>query len=209
MRPPAPEAQCEVRMPRIRPVDGTGAALHGRNPREAPPRRPPQDERHTSRRDAVPQFRCIPIATETAERFRSTGTDDRGQALHRRLAGAEDGLPCRHCLQPAAPGEVVLLGSYNLPAPRGVYWTPSPIFLHAGPCPRFEAVDEVAPIIRPRLVSVRAYDAGEMCLYDLGEVCEGTAVEPPLLRALADPRTRFVNIHTAKPGCLLCAVERG
>jgi hypothetical protein len=209
MRLPAPEAQCGLRMRRIRPVDGTGGGLHGRNPRKAPPPRPPQHEGHKRRRDVVPQFRCIPITTETAERFRRTGTDDRGQPLHRRVAGAEDGLPCRHCLHPAAPGEVVLLGSYSLPAPRGVYWTPSPIFLHAEPCPRFDAADEVAPIIRPRLVSVRAYDAEEMCLYDLGEVCEGGAVEAPLLRALADARTRFVNIHTAKPGCLLCAVERG
>ena len=153
------------------------------------------------------RFRCIPIATETAARFRRSGIDDRGQLLHRRVA-QEDGLPCRHCLRPAAPGEAVLLGSYDLPAPRGVYWTQGPIFLHAEPCPRFEAEDEVAPIIRPRLVSVRAYDAAEMCLYDLGEVCGGEAVETPLLRALDDPRTRVVNIHTAKPGCLLCRVER-
>jgi hypothetical protein len=26
--------------------------------------------------------------------------------------------------------------------------------------------------------------------------------------ALGDPRTRFVNIHTARPGCWLAAVER-
>ena len=43
---------------------------------------------------------------------------------------------------------------------------------------------------------------------DLGQVCEGTDVDAPLRRALADARTAFVNIHTAKPGCLLCRVER-
>jgi len=58
------------------------------------------------------------------------------------------------------------------------------------------------------LVSVRSYDAEELCLYDLGEVREGRDVAAPLMRALADPRTRFVNIHTARPGCLLTAVER-
>lgn len=103
----------------------------------------------------------------------------------------------------------MLLGSYDLPHPRGVYWTPSPIFLHADACPRFEAEDMIAPIITANgIVSVRSYDAEEMCLYDLGVVCEGRDVAAPLQRALADPRTRFVNIHTARPGCLLSAVAR-
>ena len=30
----------------------------------------------------------------------------------------------------------------------------------------------------------------------------------PLARALGDPRTAFVNVHTARPGCLLARVER-
>lgn len=155
-----------------------------------------------------PRFRCLPIATETAARWRATGRDDRGQALHRRVVDGP-GFPCRHCLRLGTPGETMLLGSYDLPHPRGVYWTPSPIFLHARDCPRFEATDEIAPIVLANgLVSVRSYDAAELCLYDLGEVREGREVAAPLLRALADPRTRFVNIHTARPGCLLTAVER-
>ena len=153
-------------------------------------------------------FRCVPIATEVAERFRRTGRDDRGQPLQRRVV-QRPGLPCRYCLQPSQPGEVMLLGSYDLPHPQGVYWTPSPIFLHADACPRFEAANTIAPTVAQNaLVSVRSYDAAELCLYDLGEVCAGEAVAVPLQRALADPRTRFINIHTAKPGCLLCTVER-
>ena len=45
-------------------------------------------------------------------------------------------------------------------------------------------------------------------VYELGDVCDGTDVERLLDRALADRRTDFVNIHTARPGCLLCRVER-
>lgn len=153
-------------------------------------------------------FRCIPVETATAERFRATGLDDRGQALHRRIVDGP-GFPCRHCLQLGRPGEAMLLGSYDLPHPRGVYWTPSPIFLHAEACPRFEATDTIAPTVTANgLVSIRSYDAEELCLYDLGEVCAGEAVATPLHRALADPRTRFINLHTARPGCLLCRVER-
>lgn len=156
----------------------------------------------------MPRFRCLPVPTETAARFRRTGRDDRGNALRRRVADGR-GFPCRHCLRLGEPGEAMLLGSYDLPRPRGVYWTPSPIFLHERGCARFKAEDEIAPIVLANgIVSVRSYDAEEMCLYDLGQVCEGKEAAAPLMRALEDPRTRFVNIHTARPGCLLAAVER-
>ncbi len=156
----------------------------------------------------MPGFRCIAMPTEAARRFRETGRDDRGGALHHRVVDGP-GFPCRHCLRLGEPGEAMLLGSWDLPRPGGVYWTPSPIFLHARDCPRFEAANTIPPtVLANGLVSVRSYDAGEMCLYDLGQVCEGRDVAAPLLRALADPRTRFVNIHTARPGCWLAAAER-
>ncbi len=153
-------------------------------------------------------FRCIPIATETAAHFRATGHDDAGNVLRRRQRGPDSNCPCRHCLRYARVGETVLLGSYHLTQPRGVYWTPSPIFLHAEDCPRYDGKTEIPEIVSGSFVSVRAYDAEDMCLYDLGQVCEGREIDAPLERALADRRTAFVNIHTAKPGCLLCRVER-
>lgn len=154
-------------------------------------------------------FHCIPIPTETAERFRCTGTDDNGNALRRVEASDPGGFPCRHCLRFANPGEMMLLGSYNLPRPLGIYWTPSPIFVHAGSCTRFASESEIAPIISQGvLVSVRAYDSADQCIYDLGQVCGGGDVQAPLVRALEDPRAAFVNIHTARPGCLLSQVQR-
>jgi hypothetical protein len=153
-------------------------------------------------------FRCLPIPTETAARWRATGRDDRGNPLIRRVVDGP-GFPCRHCLRLGKPGETMLLGSYDLPRPQGVYWTPSPIFLHEAPCPAFDAQDEIAPIVLANgIVSVRAYDADDLCLYDLGAISEGPNAAPILARALADPRTRHVNIHTARPGCLLTAVEK-
>ena len=153
-------------------------------------------------------FRCIPIPTDTAARFCQTGMDDNGNTVRRMMASYEGGFPCRHCLQCASAGEVMLLGSYNLERPRGIYWAPSPIFVHAEACARFDAADTVAPVIRLNgLVSVRAYDEADQCLYDLGQVCTGEAVDAPLDRALSDARTAFVNVHTARPGCLLATVE--
>jgi len=155
----------------------------------------------------MPRFRCIAMPTEDAARFRASGRDDRGNLLVRQTANGS-GFPCRHCLRLAETGEEMLLGSWDMPRPQGIYWTPSPIFLHAGDCPRFEEAGAIAPtVLANPIVSVRSYDADQMCLYDLGRVCAGAEVEAPLMRALTDPRTRFVNIHTARPGCWLAGAE--
>jgi hypothetical protein len=155
------------------------------------------------------RFRCIAMPTETATRFRATGRDDRGNAVIARRVEQDGAAPCRHCLHFGRIGEVMLLGSHDLPRPQGIYWTPSPVFIHAEACPRFEAVDTIAPTaLGPTtIVSVRAYGADQMCLYDLGQVCAGPEVAAPLMRALGDRRTHFVNIHTARPGCWLAGAE--
>jgi hypothetical protein len=152
-------------------------------------------------------FRCVPIDTKVAEVFRSQPKDQFGNLI-RRVPSDEKGLPCRHCLASSASGEVVLLASYELPRPKGLYWTPSPIFVHDTACPRYDRVNHIPQIVRERIVSLRSYDVDHQCIYDLGIVVEGTEAEESLRRALADTRTRFVNIHTAKPGCLLCTVDK-
>ncbi len=158
----------------------------------------------------MPDFRCVPIPSELAERWNRTGVDDAGNTLRRMVAGVMAGSasPCRHCLRYADAGEELLLGSYHLPRPKGIYWTPSPIFVHAHACEQFARTNEIAPIVRGSLVSVRAYDGADQCIYDLGHAGDGNEIDHALTRALDDPRTAFVNVHTAKPGCMLCRVER-
>ncbi len=56
-------------------------------------------------------FQCIPMDTETAERFRRTGVDYNGNTLRRVAVGTVQGsnFPCRHCLRSGTPGQVMLL----------------------------------------------------------------------------------------------------
>lgn len=56
--------------------------------------------------------RCIPVPTETADRFRITSLDDNGNHIRRVAAAGPTDAPCRHCLQFSRPGETLLLGSY-------------------------------------------------------------------------------------------------
>lgn len=152
-------------------------------------------------------FRCMPMPTAIAHALRAGPADEMGNAIETRVDGTA-GYPCRHCLAEATEGEPMLLAAYRLPRPIGLYWTPSPIFLHADACPAFDAPDTLPPIVRPRRVSLRAYDADERMLYDLGAVVEGMEAEVSLVRALGDPRARYINIHTAGAGCFLCVAVR-
>ena len=155
------------------------------------------------------QFRCLPMDTPAAARFRATGIDDRGGPVHVRAVDGP-GFPCRHCLRLGVPGETMLLASWDLPAPTGPYWTPSPVFLHAQDCAARRSNEDGLPetVTENAIISLRHYDAEGMCLYDLGLVLPGAEAEAPLRQRLADPRVAFVNIHTARPGCWLTRVER-
>lgn len=153
-------------------------------------------------------FRCIPMDSASAARFRATGRDDRGGQVHVRPVDGP-GFPCRHCLRLGVPGETMLLASFDLPLPQGPYWTPSPVFLHAHDCPRAEIEDRLPETVTENMiVSLRHYDSDGMCLYDLGVVTPGEDAEALLRARLDDPRVAYVNIHTARPGCWLTRVEK-
>ncbi len=154
------------------------------------------------------QFRCLPMDTTSAERFRHTGLDDRAGRVHSRIVDGP-GFPCRHCLRLGLPGEAMLLASWDLPLPQGPYWTPSPVFIHAEDCvARIEHDRLPETVTQNAIISLRHYDAAGMCIYDLGLVLPGAEAGPALRERLADPRVAFVNIHTARPGCWLTRVER-
>ncbi len=156
----------------------------------------------------TPRFRCVPMDAQSAARFRATQRDDRGGAVRVRTVDGP-GFPCRACLRLGRPGETMLLASWDLPLPKGPYWTPSPVFLHAQAC-RGAAVEDALPetVTANSIVSLRHYDADGMCLYDLGVVVPGDEAEAALRARIDDPRVAYVNIHTARPGCWLTRVER-
>lgn len=150
----------------------------------------------------------MPMDSASATRFRATRIDDRGGPTLRRVVDGP-GFPCRHCLRLGLPGQPMLLASWDLPLPRGPYWTPSPVFLHQDDCPHAAIEDRLPETVTENsIVSLRHYDADGMCLYDLGVVLPGHEAESALRERLADPRVAYVNIHTARPGCWLTRVER-
>ena len=155
------------------------------------------------------RFRCIAMPTARAEQFRRSSTDDFGNPVRALTAEADQGYFCRHCLAQGGKGRSVLLASYNVEAPKGHYWQPSPIFIHDSSCERYEDEGAIPLAVRAiQLVNVRPYDRDDRMLYDLNDTVTGDRLEALLERCFADERTRFANIHTGRPGCFFCRVER-
>jgi hypothetical protein len=149
-------------------------------------------------------FAITAMPTATADRLRAEIEEGRMPA--RRIALDEVGGPCRHCLRLGAPGERLLLLTYQPFVGEGPYAVPSPIFLHAAPCARYEPTDAIPSFVRTGLRAIRSYDAVDDLLD--GEVVEGTQIEAALRRLLDDDRAAYVHVHSADAGCFTCRVDR-
>jgi hypothetical protein len=60
--------------------------------------------------------------------------------------------------------------------------------------------------LRKRTLAVRAFDRDAMMVGT--ELIEGAQVESAIERLLADPRSAYLHIHFAAPGCYAARVER-
>jgi hypothetical protein len=150
-------------------------------------------------------FRILALDPAAGAQFATL--DDAGvrAAGARRLTCRESpGMPCRVSLQDAVPGEPVLLLNHCHLDVDTPYRATGPIYIRAGAVRAVPAPGEVPPMLRSRLLSLRAYDARGF-LRDADAV-PGSELEPALRRLLAEPRIARVQLHFAKTGCFACEV---
>lgn len=122
------------------------------------------------------------------------------------IADAQPGYPDRVSLTDVATGTPLLLVNHeHVPGP-GPYRACHAVFIAEDAVAPAVVVDALPPMLRARLVSLRAFDAGHQ-MRD-ADVAEGDAVAPLLERLLRDPQVAYVNVHTAKRGCFLAKVQR-
>jgi hypothetical protein len=127
------------------------------------------------------------------------------RGFRRMVADAKPGFPCRVSLEDAEPGERVLLINYEHQPAHSPYRATGPIFVRETALGVYDATN-VPPDLRPRLLSLRAYDKDGMIVE--ADVAEGTDVEAMLERLFARTDTAYVHIHYAKRGCYAMRVER-
>ena len=119
---------------------------------------------------------------------------------------ASPGYPCRVSLAHAAPGEELVLLSFEHQAACSPYRAAGPIFARKSATVAFDAVNTVPEPVRVRLLSVRAYDAGGMIVD--AEVVEGRQIESLIERFFRHPAVAYLHLHYARRGCYACRVDR-
>ena len=123
----------------------------------------------------------------------------------RRVADS-GGYPCRISLTDAAVGDVVILVNYLHQPADTPYRACHAIYVREDE-QTFDAIDEVPAQLRRRMLSVRGFDtAGMMTKADL---VDGADLAAMIGTFFADPGTRYLHLHFAKPGCYAAWVERG
>jgi hypothetical protein len=124
----------------------------------------------------------------------------------RRIADArERGYPCRVSLTDSKPGDELILVNYEHHAVASPYRMRFAIYARPGE-EQFDAVDEVPDYLRGRTLAVRAFDGNSMMVG--WELAEGDALEATIEKLLAEPRTAYLHIHFAAPGCYAARIER-
>lgn len=125
--------------------------------------------------------------------------------MRRVVTDAASGYPCRVSLTEAAPGERLILVNYEHQPANSPYRASGPIFVREAAGEPYDGT-EVPPVVRTRLVSLRAYDAQGMMVD--AEVFEGREIEPVLERLFGRDDTAYVHVHNARRGCFSCRVDR-
>ena len=113
--------------------------------------------------------------------------------------------PCRHCLRWAQPGEQVVLFPYASIAHGRPYAESGPIFVHAAPCERYQAIDEFPAAFRQGRV-IRAYDREQNMI--AGEIVNGREPETVIEKLFENPETEFIQVRSADRGCYTFGIAR-
>ncbi|HYK54610.1 MAG TPA: DUF1203 domain-containing protein [Candidatus Eremiobacteraceae bacterium] len=124
----------------------------------------------------------------------------------RTIVDAKPGFPCRITLEDAEPGESVLLLNYEHQSTATPYRSSHAIFVRENVRQRYDEIDRVPPALRPRVLSVRAFDAIGMMID--ADVVEGSELEALIGRLFAEKNAAYLHVHNAKRGCFAACVER-
>ena len=122
------------------------------------------------------------------------------------VADAPDMYPCRVALKRVEEGEeLLLLNHAHQTNPGSPYRSAGPIFVSRS-ARTGSYQGELPPMLRDRLLSLRAYDANAFIVD--AEVAEGAEVVSLIERFLANPEVAHVDAHFARRGCFAARIER-
>jgi hypothetical protein len=122
------------------------------------------------------------------------------------VADTKPGYPDRIGLRDVEIGEAVILVNYNHLPDEGPYRSSHAVFVAERCGETFDAVDRVPDVLRPRVLSLRAFDADGMMVD--ADLVDGADVESLIARLFVDSAVAYIHAHYAKRGCYACRIDR-
>ena len=152
-------------------------------------------------------FRITGLSPEPFRRLFGLPDDElAGLGVKRYVADKPQAFPCRVEMRDADPGETVLLLNHVCQPADTPYRASHAIFVREGAASAYDQIDNVPAVMRARLLSLRAFDASGMMVD--ADVVEGAAVEPLIVRLLANGDVSYIHAHYAKRGCYSGRIDR-
>lgn len=137
------------------------------------------------------------------------GMSDQELAQHnaiRAIADTKPGLPDRIELRDLEPGESALLVNYTHQPATTPYRASHAIFVREGAEAAVTLIDEIPEVFRPRMLSLRAFDRGDMMID--ADIADGREVETLIDHFLANLDVSYIHAHYAKHGCFAARIDR-
>jgi len=152
-------------------------------------------------------IRILAIPTEVAEAVRTTMRAPRyGFPAH--AEAGSDVAPCRHCLRSISPGQDSrILFTYDRFAGVEPLPQPGPVYIHAGPCPRYHEDGGFPEELRGSPRTLEAYARGRHLLAQ-EHVSDGK-FEPVIEKLFARPEVDYIQVNSTTAGCFTFRIERG
>lgn len=122
------------------------------------------------------------------------------------IADSKPGFPCRVSLKEAEIGERVLLVPYKHHDVNSPYKASGPIFIREDAVEAKLNINEIPEILTKRLLSVRAYSEDSLMIH--AETTLGSGLETIIHNMLTDANVKYLQVHSANPGCFNCTVYR-
>jgi hypothetical protein len=135
-----------------------------------------------------------------------SGAELAARNARRVVADRHPGFPCRVSLVDAHPGESLLLMNYEHLPLASPYRASHAIYVRENASDVRVPVNEIPPVLRTRLLSLRAFSEDGMMLD--ADVVEGTQLVPLIDRMLSETAVAFLHVHNARPGCYAARIDR-
>jgi hypothetical protein len=117
----------------------------------------------------------------------------------------DDDYPCRVSLRGAAKGDRLLLLNYEHQPASSPYRSAHAIYVAQGSNAKGVFRNEIPPVMRTRMLSIRGFDAQHMIID--ADLIDGAHAEALIQRLLGHSESAYLHVHFAKRGCFAATVR--